>query len=165
MTIVSPPRGRTAAAVHELPVVAGAGRPGTGGLVWPGGVRVAGQDAVKLAAGADVELGEDLGEVVLDRAGTDEQPGTDLRIGQAVPGQPGDLRLLGSQLAGSLHGALAGGLAGGRQLAAGPLSERRDAHRIQHAVRGAQLLARVNTAALAAQPLAVEQVSAGELRA
>jgi hypothetical protein len=32
-------------------------------------------------------------------------------------------------------------------------------------VRGAQLLARVTAAALAAQPLAVEQVRAGQLRA
>src|SRR5580704_13221548 len=147
------------------PVVAGAGRPGTGGLVWPGGVRVGGQDLVKLAAGADGELGEDLGQVVLDRARADEQPGADLRVGQAVAGQPRDLGLLGRQLAGGLDGSLADGGAGGRQLAAGPAGERVDAHRIQHAVGYAQLLAGVSAAALAAQPLAVEQVSAGELRA
>src|SRR5437899_918406 len=42
----------------------GPGRPGRGGLVWPGGVRVAGQGPVELAAGADAELGEDLAQVV-----------------------------------------------------------------------------------------------------
>src|SRR5579859_6334107 len=77
-------------------------------LARPGGVRVGGQGPVELAAGADAELGEDLAQVVLDRAGADEQPGADLRIGQAVPGQPGDLGLPGGQLASGLHGALAG---------------------------------------------------------
>ena len=62
-------------------------------------------------------------------------------------------------------GALAGGLAGGQQLAPGALGERLDAHRVQHVVGGAQLLARVDAAALAAQPLAVEQMAAGELDA
>ena len=89
-------------------------------LVRRDGVRVAGQGPVELAAGADAELGEDLAQVVLHRAGADEQPGGDLRIGQAVPGQPGDLGLLGGQLAAGRHGALAGGLPGSRQLAAGP---------------------------------------------
>jgi hypothetical protein len=92
-------------------------------------------------------------------------PGADLRIGQAIPGQPGDLGLLGGQLAAGLHGGLAGGLAGGRKLAAGPLGEGPDAHRVQHAVRGTQLLAGVDAAALPAQPRAVEQVRAGQLGA
>jgi hypothetical protein len=38
------------------------------GLARPGSVPVAGQDAVELAARADGELGEDLAQVVLDRA-------------------------------------------------------------------------------------------------
>ena len=46
-----------------------------------------------------------------------------------------------------LDGALAGGLAGGQQLAAGPLGERLDAHRLQQVVGGAQLLAGVQAAA------------------
>ena len=100
------------------------------GLTRPRGIRVGGQGAVKLAAGADVELGEDLGQVVLNRARADEQPGTDLRVGQPVPGQPRDLGLLRGQLDGGLHGASARGLAGGQQLAAGPRSERLHAHRI-----------------------------------
>jgi hypothetical protein len=59
------------------------------GLAWPGGVRVAGQNPVQLAAGADAELGEDLAQVVLDRPCADEQPGANLRVGQAVSGQSG----------------------------------------------------------------------------
>jgi hypothetical protein len=57
--------------------------------------RVGGQRLVELAAGGDGELGEDLAQVVLDRARADEQPGADLRVGQTVAGQPRDLRLLG----------------------------------------------------------------------
>src|SRR6266566_5319250 len=135
------------------------------GLMWPRGIRVRGQEAVKLAAGADVELGEDLGQVVLDRAWADEQPGTDLRVGQAVPGQPRDLGLLRGQLDSGLDGALARGLASSGQFAPGPLGERLDTHRRQHVVGGAQLLAGIRAAALAAQPLAVEQMRAGELYA
>ncbi len=103
--------------------------------------------------------------MVLDRARTEEQPGADLQVRQAVAGQPRDLALLGGQLAGGLYGAFAGGLAGGRQLTAGPLGERLHAHRVHQVAGGAQLLARVRAAALAAQPLPVEQVGAGELGA
>lgn len=64
-----------------------------------------------------------------------------------------------------MHGAFAGGLAGGRQLATGPPGERLHPHRIQHVVGGAQLLTRVGAAALAEQPLAIEQMGAGKLYA
>jgi 3-oxoacyl-[acyl-carrier protein] reductase len=40
------------------------------------------------------ELGEDLAQVILDGAGGDEQPAGDLRVGQSVAGQPGDLGIL-----------------------------------------------------------------------
>ncbi len=134
-------------------------------------VRVAGQDAVELAAGADIKLGEDLAQVVLDRARADEQPRADLRVGEPFVGQPRHLGLLGGQRittglvgtrADGLPDALADGLAGGHQLAAGPLGERLHAHRVQHAVGGAQLLPRVHAAVLPAQPLPVEQVTAGQ---
>src|ERR1700730_11935510 len=52
------------------------------GLARPDGARVARQDAVKLAAGADAELGGDLAQVLLDRAGADEQPGAGRRVRQ-----------------------------------------------------------------------------------
>jgi hypothetical protein len=55
-------------------------------LERPGGGRVAGKDAVELTAGADGQLGEDLAQVVLDRARADGQPGADLRIRQPRAG-------------------------------------------------------------------------------
>src|SRR6267378_6841453 len=134
-------------------------------LARPDGGRPAGQDAVELVARADVELGEDLAQVVLDRARTDEQPGADFRVREAVAGEPGDLSLLSGQLVPGLDGALADFLASGQELAPGPIGERLHAHRRQHLVGGAQLLAGVYAAALAAQPLAIEQVGAGELHA
>src|SRR5580658_6364659 len=103
-----------------------------GELVRLDGGRGVRQGAVELAAGADGELGEDLAQVVLDRARADEQPGADLRVRQATAGQLRDLCLLGGQLAAGLGGALAGGRAGGRQLAPGPLSESLYAHRVKH---------------------------------
>src|SRR5260221_480338 len=58
------------------------------GLARRDRIRIAGQDAVELAAGADAELGEDLARVVVDGAGADEQAGADLGIGQAVSVPP-----------------------------------------------------------------------------
>jgi hypothetical protein len=50
----------------------------------PSAVAVAvGQRLCELAAGGDVELGEDLSQVVLDGVQAEEQPGGDLRVGQA----------------------------------------------------------------------------------
>ena len=124
---------------------------------------------MELAAGADAELGEDLGQVVLDGVRADEQPGADLRVGQAVPGKQRDLHLLGGQLpAGPGRGvgaARAGGFPGGEQLPAGPFCESFHPDLVQHLVSDVQLLTRVTAAALAAQPLAVEQVAAGQFRA
>jgi hypothetical protein len=102
--------------------------------------------------------------VVLDGPGGQEQLGTDLPIGQPVAGQPRDLGLLSGQLvAARCGGAPTGGLAGGPQLAAGPFGECLHADRVEHGVRGAQLLARLGPAALTAQPLAVQQVRASQL--
>ena len=61
---------------------------------------VVGQRLAELAAGGDIELGEDLGLVVLHGARGQEQPGGDLRVGQARPDQAGDLDLLGARLSG-----------------------------------------------------------------
>ena len=46
-----------------------------------------GKDTRELVAGADVELGEDLVQVVLHGARAHEQPGRDLGVGQAIAGQ------------------------------------------------------------------------------
>ena len=80
---------------------------------------VVGQDAVELIAGADVELGEDLVQVVFDGARAHEQLGGDLGVGQAVAGQPGDLGLPGGELDRDTCGASTDALAGGMQLAPG----------------------------------------------
>ena len=57
-------------------------------LAGRNGVRIARQDAVELAAGAYAELGEDLPQVVFDRVRADEEPGSNLAVGQAFPGLP-----------------------------------------------------------------------------
>jgi len=97
------PRSYPPAAQCEWPVMARPAMPSAGeaggagwpaGLVRPGGGRAGGQGAVKLAAGADVEHGEGLAQVVPDRARTDEQPGADLRARYDLAGQPRDLGLL-----------------------------------------------------------------------
>jgi hypothetical protein len=103
--------------------------------------------------------------VVLDGAWADEQPCADLGVGGAVAGEPGDLGLSQGELVAGLGGAFAGGLAGGQQLARGALGERLEARGREQLVSDAQLLAGVQPPALAAQPLAVEQMRAGELHA
>src|SRR4051812_23727638 len=67
-------------------------------------VPLARQDAVELVPGVDVELGEDLVQVVLDGARAHEEPGSDLGVGQAIAGQPGDLGLPGGELGAGIGG-------------------------------------------------------------
>src|SRR4029077_6396114 len=86
----------------------------------------------ELNSRGDVELAVDLVEVVLDRAGADEQPGADLRVGQAVPGEPRNLRLSCGELVQRFDAALASGLTAGPQLPRGALRERVHAHRRKH---------------------------------
>ena len=88
----------------------------------------------------------------------------DLRVRVPVAGEPGDLRLLRRELVARLDRALAHGL---RRW---PASSRRARSanasapmRREHLVRRAQLLARVDAPVLAPQPLAVEQLGAGEV--
>ena len=127
-----------------------------------GGLRVAGQRADELIARADVELREHLAQVVLDRARADEEPRADLRVRESVACQLGDLRLLRASARRACLGVRArDGLAGGEQLAAGALRERRGTHGGEHLVGGAQLLAGIDAALLAAQPLAVERGARG----
>jgi hypothetical protein len=52
----------------------------------------------QLATGADAELGEHLAQVPLDRPGTDEELGADLRVRLAIAGHPCDERLLRGEL-------------------------------------------------------------------
>ncbi len=104
---------------------------------------------MQLDARVDAELGEDLVQVVFDGARADEQPCADLWVGQAVAGKPGDLGLLGCELAAGFGGAFAGSLPGGQQLASGALGESLGAHRDEHLVGGAQLFAGLGAPVLA----------------
>jgi len=70
--------------------------------------------------------------VPLDGAGADEQLRADFLVGAPIPGQLGDLSLLGSELGEGFDTALAHGLAGGQQLPAGAFRESFDTHRSQH---------------------------------
>src|SRR5437879_10622529 len=60
--------------------------------------RLGREHSVQLVARADIELGEDLAEVVLDGAPADEQPRTDLRVRHSVARQTRDLALLRREL-------------------------------------------------------------------
>src|ERR671910_463941 len=57
-------------------------------------------------ARADPELVEHLAQMPFDRAGADEETGPDLRVGQSVTGEAGDLLLLRRELVARLGGAL-----------------------------------------------------------
>ena len=78
-------------------------------------------------------------------------------------GEPGDVRLLGRELVAGVVAAFAHLLARGQQLAAGALGEPFHADPVEQLVRGSQLRPRIDASMLAAQPLAVEEVGAGEL--
>ena len=115
-----------------------------------------GQDTIELAARLDAELGEHFAQVVLDGARADEQADADLRIGQAVAGHPRDLGLLRREL------LIAGGDVRLRAVSPVACSSRlaRSAKASipiasEHVVGDAKLCARVDTAALPAQPFAV----------
>src|SRR5262249_18296347 len=100
-----------------------------------------------------------------DRTGGQEHPRADLWIAQAIAGQPGDVGLLRGQGGGCLEAALPYPLARSGQLPARSLGESFHAYRDELVVGRAQLFSGVGASALVPQPLAVEQVRAGEFRA
>src|SRR3954451_19469284 len=101
----------------------------------------------------------------LDGPRAQEQLGTDFRVGTELRRQPGDLCLLRREVVERIDRPLAHRLAGGRQLAPSPAREPLEVHLSEQVMCGPQLLARLRPPAGPAQPLAVEEVSAGELRA
>src|SRR4051795_10793440 len=119
--------------------------------------------ASQLPAGTNAELGEHVAQMPLDSPRAEEELRPDLRVRQPIGGKQRDLPLLRGQIVASLDGPPTHLLAGGLKLFAGALGERLHADRGQHLVGRAQLVARVDPAVLAAQPLPVEQMSAGEL--
>src|SRR5512132_675342 len=86
--------------------------------------RLSRQRCFQAASRVDPELAEDLVQVPLDRARTEEELGTDLRVGEPVAGEPGDLLLLRRELLAPLERALAPLRPGGDQLALGARGER-----------------------------------------
>src|SRR5829696_2612739 len=117
------------------------------------------------AARADAELGEHLLEMPLDGAWAEEELGADLRVRPSVAREPRDVLLLRGELVARVVAPLAHLLAGGQELVPGALGESLRPHREEHLAGDAQLLARIDAPALAAQPLPVEQAPACELHA
>src|SRR5215467_8603656 len=117
----------------------------------------------ELSAGAHAELCEHLAQVVLDGSRTDEELACDLRVRVSIGSQPYDLALLGGENVAGLNRSLAHHLSGRQQLAAGALGERFGPDTTERLVGDAQVLAPVVAPVHPAQPLAVDQVSAGEM--
>src|SRR5215210_9225028 len=103
-------------------------------------------------------------QMPLDGTRAEEEPRTDLRIGQALTGESSDLPLLRGEVIARLDRTLAHLLASHLQLSACALGESLHADRRELVVRSTELDPRVDPAVLAAQPLPVEQMSPGELR-
>src|SRR5262245_50799452 len=101
----------------------------------------------------------------LDRAGADEELGTDLRVRAAGDREARNVLLVRREVVAGVVATLADRRAGREQLVARAFGETMRADRAEHLMRDPQLLARVRSAAFAAQPLAVEQMAAGELHA
>src|SRR4051812_8619365 len=109
-----------------------------------------GQGHPKLLARPDSELGEDVVQMPFDRAYTDEELCSDLRIRQDVPRETGDLHLLRSQLAARLDAALAQLSSGRDELTACALGKCLHADRREHVVGCMQLFACVDPPTLPA---------------
>src|SRR4051812_23285753 len=93
------------------------------------------------------------------------KPLADGGVREAVAGQSGNLGLLRGQLLAALDPAFADALARRPELAFGARGERLGADAREQVERGAQVLAGVEAAPLAPQPLAVEEVGPRELHA
>src|SRR5919201_1301980 len=118
----------------------------------------------QLPAGVDAELAEHVAQMPLHGPPAQEEPRTDLRIRHAIAGKLCDLPLLRGQVIASLDRPLAHLLARGLKLFPCARGEPLHPDRDEHVVSDAQLLARVDPTVLAAQPLAVKQMSTGDLR-
>src|SRR3954470_18163162 len=101
----------------------------------------------------------------LDRARADGELCTDLGIRAALGGEACDLRLLRSKPVARLGRALAHRLAGRHPLTSRAFSESVHAGNLRpHPVCDPEMLTSFGAPALASQPLAVDQVGAGERR-
>ena len=111
---------------------------------------IGGHGARELGAGCHAGLPVYLAQVVVDGGGAEEQLRGDVPVAVALADEPGDLCLLRRELVFGLGYSLAGVFPGGQQLGPGSFGKSFGAHGLEHVVGGAQLLARVTAAALAA---------------
>jgi hypothetical protein len=108
---------------------------------------------------------EDLAQVVLDGSRADEQLCADLRVGEAVAGQPSDVCLLGCEQPALVVGAPPRRLTRRCELVTGALGEPLGPDTAELFVGSAELLARIDAPVLATQPFAVQEPGAGEVDA
>ena len=99
----------------------------------------------------------------VDRARAEEELRGDLPVREALRDEAGDLELLRGQLVARARVALARRLAARPQLDPRPLRPQRRAERLEAVERRSQVLARVDSAADAAEELAVRELGAGTL--
>src|SRR5882757_273617 len=119
----------------------------------------------QISARTDPELDEHFPEMPLDGARAEKESGPDLRVGQAVAGEAGDVELLDGQLLRGLDPPPERLVAQQGEFSPGSFGERGYPHRGQHVVSGAQVLPGFVALARAPQPLAVEKVTSGHLQA
>src|SRR5262249_55099446 len=127
------------------------------------GLKATRRKAGQLVARGDLELLEHLAQVVLHRSRADEELRADVGVGETIPGELGDLRLLGREHATRLVGTGPGSLPRCLELPPGALGERLGPGMAEHLVCGSKFVAGVDAPVLAAQPLAVDQVCAREM--
>src|SRR5689334_15642823 len=114
----------------------------------------------EFGAGAEAELAEHVAQVEVDGARAEEQLGGGVPVGHALTDERGDLPFLGGELGRGGDVAAAGGLTGGAQLVRGAGGPPRGPEVLAYLERGAQVGARIDPAAGAAQVLAVAEVDA-----
>ena len=114
----------------------------------------------ELPSTLDVQLGEDLAEMPLNRSWTQVELGGDFRISPPLGSQPRDVRLLRREFVARLVTAFADGLSRSEELAPSAVRECLGTHRLECLQRRAQLDAGVDTPILTSQPLAAEECCA-----
>jgi hypothetical protein len=115
----------------------------------------------QLGAGADAELGEDVAEVEVDRAGAEEQLGGNLPGGEPADHEPRHLELLWGELPKGRRVAPTHGLPAGPQLQARPLRPGCRTQALEHVEGSLEMCAGVDPASGPAQQLTVGQLGAG----